>query len=182
MTSPARRSPTRPAALVLWAAASLSACSPAFDWREARPQESGAVMMFPCRPDRQQRTARVDDTALRMQLHSCKASGFTFSLSVADVDDPFRVSSMLAALRQQLVANIAGAVAALSLPRMVGATPNPNSQFLRIEGRLPDGRDVVVHAAFFVKGLRVYQASVVSHGERPGPDTLATFFDSIRLP
>ena len=138
--------------------------------------------MFPCRPDRQQRTAQVEGNALRMQLHSCKAAGITFSLSVADVDDPLRVSSLLAALRQHLVANMAGAVAVLPMPKMVGATPNAHSQFLRIEGRLPDGRDVVVHAAFFVKGLRVYQASVVSHGERPGPETLATFFDSIRVP
>ena len=138
--------------------------------------------MFPCRPERQQRTAQVDGSALRMQLHSCKAAGFTFSLSVADSDDPLRVSSLLAALHQHLVANVGGAVVVLPMPKMVGATPNPHSQFLRIEGRLPDGRDVVVHAAFFVKGLRVYQASVVSQGERPGPETLATFFDSIRLP
>jgi len=138
-------------------------------------------MLFPCRPDRQQRTVQVEATALRMQLHSCKAGGFAFSLSFADVDDPLRVAALLAALRQHQVANVAGTAATLPLPRLVGATPNPQSQFLRIEGRLPDGRDVVVHAAFFVKGLRVYQASVVSQGEGPGPETLASFFDSIRV-
>ncbi len=69
----------------------------------------------------------------------------------------------------------------LPLPTIAGATPNPQSRFLRIEGRFPDGRVVVVHAAFFVKGVRVYQATVVGQGGGPVGETLETFFNSIRL-
>src|SRR5688500_9515177 len=129
MTSSGRPARTGRAGVVLFIASLLSACYPAFDWRESRPPDSGAVMMFPCRPDRQQRTATFEASALPMQLHSCKAAGSTFSLSVVDVDDPLRVSSLSTSLRQHLVANVAGTAAVLPLPRIVGATPNPQSQF-----------------------------------------------------
>lgn len=168
--------------MLLFVTALVAGCFPAFDWRESRPEGSGAALMFPCRPDRQQRTVRVGATTVPMQLHSCKAAEVTFSLSVVDAADPLRVSPLVAALRQHAVSNVGGTASLLPLPTIGGATPNPQSRFLRIEGRLPDGRGVVVHAAFFVKGLRVYQATVVGRGETPAGEPLATFFNSIRLP
>ncbi len=162
-------------------AVALAGCFPAFDWRESRPEGSGAALLFPCRPDRHERSVQVAATALRMQLHSCKAADFTFSLSVADAAGPLEVAPLLVALRQQAIGNVEGRAAVLQPPNISGATPNPESRFLRIEGRYPDGRPVVVHAAFFVKGLRIYQATVIGPGEWPRGESLETFFDAIRL-
>jgi hypothetical protein len=47
-----------------------------------------------------------------------------------------------------------------------------------MEGRLPDGRRVVEDAAFFVKGLRVYAATVL--GESIPAEAVETFFASIK--
>jgi hypothetical protein len=175
----------RPARLVaLVAALLLSACSPTFDWRESRPDGSGASLLFPCRPDRQERRVRVADTMLRLQLFSCSAGEATFSLTVGDGAEPAQVRPLLAALRKQALANLAAAEATeRPLPAIAGATPNPESALLRIVGRRADGRRVVAHAAFFVKGLRLYQATVLGGDDDPaGSEALATFFASIRLP
>ena len=67
-------------------------------------------------------------------------------------------------------------------PAIAGATPNGQSALLRIDGRRPDGRPVVARAAFFVKGLRLYQATVLGAGEPVNAEALETFFASIRLP
>ena len=166
---------------MLVSAALLAGCFPAFDWRESRPEASGATMLFPCRPDRHERNVQVAATALRMRLHSCKAADFTFSLSVADAVDPLEVVPLLLALRRHAIGNVEGTAAVLPPPNIPGATPNPESRFLRIDGRLPDGRPVVVHAAFFVKGLRVYQATVIGPGEWPRRESLDTFFSAIRV-
>ncbi|HEX2540465.1 MAG TPA: hypothetical protein VHM00_05220 [Caldimonas sp.] len=159
----------------------VAGCFPTFDWREARPERSGAALLFPCRPDRHERVVPLAGAAVRMQLHSCKAGGLTFSLALADVAEPLRVAPTLLAWRQLTVENIVGKAALLGEPKVAGATPNPEARTVRIDGRLPDGRPVVVHAAFFVKGLRVYQASVVGQTEPPPRESLETFFTAIRL-
>jgi hypothetical protein len=174
----------RPAQLAMLATTLLlTACSPTLDWRESRPEGSGAILLFPCRPDRHERSVRVVDTTLRLQLHSCKAGGATFSLTVGDGAEPAQVTPVLAALRNQTLANLGAAdVTERPLPPIAGATPNPESALLRIVGRRADGRRVVAHAAFFVKGLRLYQATVLADDDPAGSETLATFFASIRLP
>ena len=50
MQTRARRPGVRGAAAALVAAIVAVACSPTFDWREARPDGSGVALMFPCRP------------------------------------------------------------------------------------------------------------------------------------
>jgi hypothetical protein len=174
--------PAVTAAVVAVALIDLVACAPTLDWREARPEGSGVVMLFPCRPDRHERVVRVSAAAVQMQLHSCRAGGATFSLAVADTADPGQVTPLLAALRAQATANLSGASVEETLPSIAGSTPNPQSVRLRIDGKRPDGRPVVAHAAFFVKGLRLYQATVLGTGEPVGAEALETFFASIRLP
>ena len=37
--------------------APAAACTPTLDWREVRPEASGLVALFPCKPDRHARRA-----------------------------------------------------------------------------------------------------------------------------
>ena len=165
-------------ATLVWA---LAGCTPALDWRESRPEGSGAQLLFPCRPSAVERGVTVAGTTLHMKLHSCAAAGATFSLAAADAGASEHVTALLAALRGQAVANIAGKATPLPLSAIAGATPNGESGLVRIDGRLPDGRPVVEHAAFFVRGTMLYQAAVVQAGAPVGRDALDNFFGAIRL-
>jgi hypothetical protein len=156
----------------------LLACSPAFDWREARPEGSGVTMLFPCRPEKHERSVRIAGAELGMQLHSCEAAGAPFSLAFVDAGEPSRVEPLLAALKASAAANIGGVTLAQPFAPP-GATPNPGSALLRVQGRLPDGRAVTEHAAFFVRGLRLYQATTI--GEALPEDAVKTFFTAIKL-
>ena len=103
----------------------------------------------------------------------------TFSLAVVDGGGPTRVQPVLAALKASAAANLGGG-APLDEPfAPPGATPNPSSALLRVRGRLPDGRPVTAHAAFFVHGVRVYQATAI--GEALPEDAIRTFFDAIKV-
>jgi hypothetical protein len=156
----------------------LVACAPSLNWRETRPPGSGVAMLFPCRPDQQERTLQIAGAQLRMQMHSCGAAGAEFSLIFADVAEPARVTPLLVALRAAAQANLGGASTVRPLA-LAGATPNEQSALLRIEGRLSDGRRVVEHVAFFARGLRVYQVTAL--GESLDADAIDTFFDSIKV-
>jgi hypothetical protein len=156
----------------------LLACTPSLNWREARPPGSGVAMLFPCRPNQQERAIRIAGAAQRVQMHSCSAAGAAFSLVFANVAEPAGVTPLLAALRAAAQANLGGAETVRPLV-LVGATPNPQSALVRIDGRLPDGRRVVEHTAFFARGLRVYQVTAL--GESLDAETIDTFFDSIKV-
>jgi len=164
--------------LALALMAALSGCAPALDWREVRPGGSGVTALFPCRPEKRERAVRLAGADLRMQMHSCDAAGSTFSLAFVDAGEPGRVEPLLAALQASAATNIGGT------PRTEpftppGATPNPNSVLLRLQGRLPDGRTVTEQAAFFVRGVRVYQATAI--GETLPEEAMRSFFGAIKL-
>ena len=181
MQTRARRSGVRRAAAALAGGVALG-CSPTFNWRESRPEGSGVALLFPCRPIKQERTVRIGTAALPMQIHSCTAGGSLFVLAVVDVADPAALTSLLAAFRAQAAANLAGTATEQGPYSPAGATPNPQSARIGIVGVRADGRRVVAQAVFFVKGLRLYQASVLEADDASGREAGDTFFGAIRLP
>jgi len=155
-----------------------AACTPTLDWRELRPEGSGALVLLPCRPSVQVRGVRLAGQTVRLAMHACSAGGATWALAVADVGDPAQVAPALDELRRAAAANL-GAAGGQPLPLTVaGATPNPSSMRLQISGRLADGSAVQEQVAVFARGTQVFQASVI--GERLPADGVETFFASLR--
>lgn len=139
----------------------LGACTPTLDWREFEPEESGIVVTFPCRADRHTRQVVVAGAPARMDMLVCEAGGATFALAFIDVAGPTEVTRALADLRAVAASNLGVAEPAAEPLRVRGMTPNPMAARLHIAGRRPDGTAVQEQAAFFAKGMRVYQASVL---------------------
>ncbi|HSM22203.1 MAG TPA: hypothetical protein VK876_08350 [Rubrivivax sp.] len=161
------------------AALLLAACAPALDWRDVRPEGSNMTLLMPCKPTAQQRRLPLAGAAVILSLHACSADGQTWGVAHADVEDPARVAAALAELRVSAAANVdAGAAEPLQL-QVPGATPQPASERVRLEGHLPDGRPVQVQVAVFAQGTRVFQVTAL--GERLPGEAAETFFGSIRF-
>ena len=172
---------------VVWVVSNaLGGCSPALDWREFEPEDSGLVVTFPCRPDRHARNVTVAGATVRMDMLVCAAADATYALTFIDVVDPAGVTAALADLRAVAASNLgasASASASASAPgeaRVRGMTPNPMSARLDLAGQRADGVAVRQQAVFFTKGLRVYQASVV--GTPLSDEAVDTFFAGLKLP
>lgn len=168
-------------ALLPLCAAALAACSPAQDWRELRPEDSGAVAMFPCRPTSHARRVPLAGQEVMLTLHACTAGDdVTYALAVAEIGDPARVSAALDALRNAAAGNV-GAGASSPLPLAVaGATPYAGSGRIAHQGRRGDGQAVQLQVAVFAKGTRAYQATVV--GAAPAAEAADTFFAGLKTP
>lgn len=165
---------------LLLAALLLAACSPALDWRELRPEDSGVVAMFPCRPASHARKLPLAGGEVLLTLHACQAGEVTWALSHADLGDPGRVSLALDELRRSAAANI-GAGEPQALPLAVpGATPYAGSGRSALAGRGADGRAVQSQVAVFAKGTRVFQATAI--GPALPAEALQTFFDGLKTP
>ena len=161
-------------------ASGLASCAPEANWRELSAEGSGVVTLFPCRPDHHVRPVRLADAQVRMEMLVCAAGGSTFALGFFDVADPARVKVTLGELRTIALANVRGVAPQLALANIAGMTPNPQAVRLSAGGTLPGGSAVHVYAAFFAKGLRVYQATVI--GADPSPQWAETFFDGLKFP
>ncbi len=162
------------------AVAASAACSPTLDWREFVPDGSELGMTFPCRTDRHARPVVLAGATVQMQMLVCSAGDATWAVSFFDVADPARVSPTLAEWRASTVANVQG-VAAPPVPVQIkGMTPNAQAVRVAVAGKLPDGAAVQEHAAFFVRGLRVYSATVI--GAKPPPQAVQVFFAGLKFP
>ena len=145
----------------------LSACQPALNWREVRPQGAGAALLFPCKPEVEQRPARGGEGA--MGLATCESGSMRVSLSWADLPDPTRAAAALRAMPQALAGKI-GQPLPPPAPLVVdGMTPMAEAAQYRIGG---------TRAAVFAYGGRVYQAVMT-----PATDSAAweTFIGGVRV-
>jgi hypothetical protein len=161
-------------------ACGLSACSPALNWREIHPPDSGVIALFPCKPDHHTRRVTLAGTALAMQLSSCTAADSVYALSHIDVGQAVRVTPVLQGLRQVAAENIGGPTAVSDLQPVPGMTPHPLAQRLGWRGTRPDGSVIAAQAMFFTQGTHVYQATVV--GTRLDAVAVDTFFAALKLP
>lgn len=154
-------------------------CSPALDWREARPESAGLVALFPCKPERLTREVALAEARVAMQVLACAADGSTWGVSTADMVDPRQVGPALAALRAARTQNLGGTESELRPAQVPGMTPQPAAVRFVVSGRRPDGSAIVEHAAVFARGTRVFHAAVL--GGQPAAQALETFFGGLTL-
>ncbi len=123
----------------------LAACQPALNWREVRPAGSGAVALFPCRPEVDQRQDKG--------LAQCEAAGKGFALSWADLPDPSQLSPALKAMPEALAIKVGQHLPPGQALQVPGMTPLPEAAEYRLA--VAAG---VMRVAVFAHGGRVYQA------------------------
>jgi hypothetical protein len=138
------------------------------------------VLQLPCKPASHARVILLAGKPVRTTLHACTAGGVTWAVAIADIQDPTRVTAALGELKASAAGNLtAGAPRALA-GTVAGATPNPQSGRLALEGRYPDGRAAQMQLAVFARGTWLIQATAL--GERIDGDAAETFFAALRFP
>lgn len=157
----------------------LLACSPTLNWREARPAESGAQALFPCKPDRFTRSLALGGEKLQMVLNSCAAGDVTYALSHAELADAAHVQLALEGMQAASAGNLGGSATLVSPLVVPGMTPHPLSQRWAVHGQRADGSAVHQQFAVFMRERRVYQATVV--GKALDPVATDTFFGGLQL-
>ncbi len=167
-------------AVLLLFALALGGCSPTFNWREVRLEQSGVAVLFPCKPETHVRQVELDGQTLSMTLLGCSAGDANFALAYARLGEGRLPGSALRRWRQLTLGNLgAQGVSDMAYP-LPGARSDPQSVRLGAAGRRPDGSSLAAQAFWFTQDRWVYQASVLS--ERLREAEVETFMTSIRLP
>ena len=157
----------------------LAACTPALNWREIQPEGSELFAMFPCKPERFARSVPLAGAKVEMRMSSCVVDGATYAVAYASVAEPVQVTAALTELQASTAGNIGGVAMDVGAASVPGMTPNPLARRVTIKGRGTDGGSLEEQVVFFVKGLRVYQASIV--GPKVDGEAADMFVTGLRI-
>lgn len=159
----------------------LAACSPAFNWREVRPEGTRLSLLLPCKPDKAQKVVPLGAQSTTLSMLGCDAGGVTFAVAVADLGDASKAGEVLAGWQSVALANMkAAAGTAQSMPlKVAGASPEPAAIRVSASGQRADGTLVQGQAAYFASGTQVFQA--VMYAPAIEPDVAETFFASLKF-
>lgn len=80
---------------LLWV---LTACTPAFNWRDVAFDGAPVAALLPCKPDRGERVVPLAGAPRQMVMAGCEAGGATFTVAVVNVQDIAQVGAVKAEL------------------------------------------------------------------------------------
>ncbi|HAL37352.1 MAG TPA: hypothetical protein DCP03_04235 [Polaromonas sp.] len=159
----------------------LAACSPVFNWREVRPENTRLSLLLPCKPNKAQKMVPLGGQPSTLSMLGCDAGGATFAVAVADLGDAEKAAPVLAQWQSLTLANMkAGPGTSQVLPlKLPGAAAEPPASRVFAQGQRADGTAVSGQAAYFAQGSQVFQ--VVMYAAQITPEVAETFFSSLKF-
>jgi hypothetical protein len=165
---------------------SLAACSPEFDWREVRGEDTQVVMMLPGKPATLTRSVNLDGLAVEMTLQGARVGELSYTVGAVKLPDGQAATRerALAAMQSAMVRNIGGSPKAVrevaialvdASGARVGSVPGVE---VEASGRMRD-TEVTLLARFASFDGRAWQAVVL--GPKPDPEQSAVFMESFRV-
>ena len=170
------------------AVAALGACSPAFNWREVRPDNTALTAMLPCKPDKGSKTVPLGGQPTQLSMVGCETSGAMFAIASADMGDAQKAADVLAQWAQATLVNmkapplaLAGAAGGTTTAplKVTGATLSPAPVLITARGVRADNSAVASQAAYFAQGSQVFQA--VIYADNIAPEVAEAFFSGLKL-
>ena len=179
MLAPMLKTSSLTLAFACMAVLGLSACSPAFNWREVRPDDTALSLLLPCKPDKAQQTVPMGGQPAALTLLGCDAGGAAFAVAVADLGQAAAVPAVLAQWQAATLAGIRAGSPTRAPWVVPGALAAPAPELVRALGQRPDGSAVNSHALYFAHGTQVFQ--IVMLASTVTPEAAEMFFSSARL-
>jgi len=156
----------------------VAGCSPALNWRKVDPEGAQVSLMFPCKPEREERTQPGPaGQPVVVRSMSCKARGGQFSFTWTDLGDARATSAAMRRMHEGIARQMAPRASAPLGVRGIAADPQAFQQ--AFEAR-PDQPAQQARQAVFSREGRLYQ--LLLQGERLDAEAWDVFLGSVQLP
>lgn len=167
-------------AATLFGSLLLNGCSPTFNWRDVRPDQTPLVALFPCKPDQGERVVMLGAKEVTMKMLACDAGGVTFALAYANMGSPALTGVALAQWKAVTLGHLRAQSAVEQPFSLKGAELSAPPVQVAARGAHPDGSAVAVQAVWFAAGPVVFQAAV--YATVANPAAAEAYFAGLRLP
>jgi len=164
----------------------LTACTPAFNWREVRPEGLGFAVLLPDRPASLSREIELDGVPLTMTMTGARIDHSLFTVGTVQLPPTAleHAERAVAAMRAGMLRNIAAQrsderAISLSVTDLSGRVSERQAG-VRLEASGTVNRQAVRMTALFVaRGPRLWQVVAIEPEGRA--DQAATMIDSFRI-
>ncbi|MES2944418.1 MAG: hypothetical protein V4772_16235 [Pseudomonadota bacterium] len=168
----------------------LAACSPTFNWRDVRPEDTRLGLLFPCKPDKAEKKVAIGGQPTNLRLLSCDAGDVTFAVTVAELGAASKAAMALEQWQNATLLNMRATPVApsgdknadatqLTAFKLPGAALLPAAVMVKARGRRADGTAVSGQALYFAQDSQVFQA--VIYADKIPPEVAETFFASLKF-
>ncbi|CAB3802177.1 hypothetical protein [Paraburkholderia fynbosensis] len=163
--------------------ASLSACSPTFDWRTIMNNDNGYTVDFPAKPGNDQRPVQIGGAAMPMTMQTAEAGNAVFAVGTVMLPDDQEATqrAALAFLRDGLARNVGAAPHAHAVQIPLAAGGQVLGLEMKLSGEAGSQHEMrTVYARLAARGRHVYQAAIIADKPLP-PEQVEQFFSSFKL-
>jgi hypothetical protein len=157
----------------------LHGCSPTFNWRDVRPDQTPLVALFPCKPDQGVRVVSMGAKDVTLTLLACNVGDATFALAYADMTDAAITGTALGQWKSATLATMRAQSSSERAFVIRGANVLPQSVQLEARGVRADGTAVAAQVVWFAVGSKVFQAAV--YANTVSPAVTETFFSGLKV-
>ena len=156
----------------------VAGCSPALNWRKVDPEGAQVSLMFPCKPEREERTQPGPaGQPVVVRSMSCKARGGQFSFTWTDLGDARATSAARRRMHEGSARQRAPRASAPLGVRGIAADPEAFQQAFEARPGQPAQQ---ARQAVFSREGRLYQ--LLLQGERLDAEAWDVFLGSVQLP
>lgn len=158
-------------ALLLASLLLLNACSPKFDWRDARGSNAPFSILMPGKPLTDSKDMQLEGINLKMDMLAGEVGGISFAVGSTKVEDAGKTGLVMEAMKKGMIRNIQGT------PE---TTRNTGTDMLEVRGKLRNGQPVMMVGRFLARGPWVYQIIMLGQEKDMKQDVIDTFMTSFK--
>ncbi|MDP5009257.1 MAG: hypothetical protein NWQ13_09835 [Glaciimonas sp.] len=176
------KSNARALLLCTGAALLLSACSPAFNWRQVQSNDAPYSVMLPAKPATFTREVDLDGIKINMTMMAAEVENTVFAVGSAKVADTQHTAVVLQAIKTALLKNINGRIKVEKTTAQRNNADTRNSIVIEAVGTDTKGQATSLFAHLQSKNQQIYQVMVIGpeNGKAVSRDNIDTFMESFK--
>jgi hypothetical protein len=170
--------------LPLLAAATLTACSPTYNWRDYSSQDAPFRVMFPDKPSVHKRRIDIGGMPVEMTMTAADINGTTFAVGSAEAPDAEKAQAALEAMKTALVRNIGATITKEKTTAAASASAAGSDQSAAIDIEatgVQNGTPMKLVGHFESRNKRFYQVIVMGKAKDLSPEQTDQFIASFKL-
>lgn len=148
-----------------------TACSPKFDWRDARGSDAPYTILMPGKPLSDSKDLQLEGVSLKMHMLAAEVEGISFAVGSTKVDDAAKAGQIMAAMKNGMIKNIQGTS---------DSTKTIAPDMVEVRGKLGNGTPVLMVGRFLTHGPWVYQVILLGQEKNIKPEVIDTFMTSFK--
>ena len=157
--------------LVLASICLATACSPKFDWRDARSSVAPFSILMPGKPASDSKDMQLEGQHLKMHMLASEVGGISFAVGSTKLDDASKTGLVMEAMKKGMTKNVQGT------PENTKTTASGE---IEVHGKLGNGSPIMMVARFLVRGPWVYQVVIIGPEKDLKQDVIDTYMTSFK--